>query len=110
MGAVYLDGTGKNVIFFGGVRLLWAPASVLDSVFGLVADDERSTMEGLHSVDAGSLGGTTKCGTTKTESGNATVCGWADHGSLALALFTNRTAPDSAMLLRQIRTATLTRS
>jgi hypothetical protein len=110
VGAMYLDGTGKNAVFFGGVRLLWAPGSVLDSAFGLVADDGSSAMTGLRSVDAGPLGGTMKCGRTTTKSGDTTVCGWADHGSLALALFPNRAEPDSATLLRQIRSATQTRS
>ncbi|XVU28891.1 hypothetical protein ACQPZJ_18075 [Actinoplanes sp. CA-054009] len=96
VGAVYLDGTGHNVRFLGGTKSMWAPGSVLNSAFGLL--DETTD---LHSVDAGSLGGTMRCGRTHT----ATVCGWADHGSLALAEFTGRSEPESAKLLRQIRSA-----
>jgi hypothetical protein len=110
VGAVYLDGTGKNVHFLGGTRPLWAPESVLDSVFGAVVDNEGSVLTDLHSVNAGSLGGTMKCGTTKTSHGDVTLCGWADHGSLALAMFTGRGEPESAKLLRQIRAASQTRS
>lgn len=110
VGAVYLDGTSKNVLFFGGTRPLWAPGSVLDSAFGVVADNEGSEPADLRSVNAGSFGGTMKCGSTKTSHGDVTVCGWADHGSLALAMFTGRGEPESAELLRQIRSASQSRS
>jgi hypothetical protein len=108
VGAVYFDSDKRNVLFFGGTTLFWTPEGDLDSAFGLVSDNEGA-VTGLHSVDAGSLGGTMKCGKTKTDDGDLTVCGWADHGSLALAMFTNRSEPDAAALLRQIRTATQTR-
>jgi len=110
VGAVYLDGTGKSVSFLGGTKPLWAPGSVLDSTFGAVADKEGAELTDLHSVNAGPLGGTVKCGKTTTSHGSLTVCGWADHGSLALAMFTDRGEAESAQLLRQIRSATLTRS
>ena len=50
-----------------------------------------------------------KCGTTKTDSGPLTVCGWADHGSLALAMFNNRTESEAAKVMVDIRKATETR-
>ncbi|NMO57249.1 hypothetical protein HH310_39510 [Actinoplanes sp. TBRC 11911] len=109
VGAVYLDAGNKNVLFFGGTTLFWTPESDLDTAFDLISDNEGA-VTGLHSVDAGPLGGTMKCGSTKTDDGPLTVCGWADHGSLALALFNNRSEPDSAALLREIRAKTQTRS
>ncbi|HET6478717.1 MAG TPA: hypothetical protein VFG35_01570 [Actinoplanes sp.] len=110
VGAVYLDGTGRNVLFLGGTKLLWAPESVLDSAFSVIADIEGSSVSDLHTVDAGDLGGTMKCGSTKTDNGDVTVCGLADHGSLALAEFIGRGDPESATLLRRVRSATQTRS
>ena len=109
VGAVYQDAGDKNVLFFGGTALFWTPESQLDKAFDLIADNEGAVTD-LHKVDAGSLGGTMKCGTTKTDSGDLTVCGWADHGSLALAMFNNRTEQEAAPLLRQIRDATQTRN
>lgn len=108
VGAVYLDGSGKNVLFLGGTGLIWTPGSDLDTAFGLITD-KQGAVEGLHEVDAGALGGTMKCGTTKSDTGDLTVCGWADHGSLALALFVDRSEPDSAALLREIRKTIQTR-
>jgi hypothetical protein len=34
-----------------------------------------------------------------------TVCGWADHGSLAVAMFPGRGIDESAGLLRKMRDA-----
>jgi hypothetical protein len=108
IGAVYTSGDGRDVLFFGGTTLIWTPESDLDTAFGLI-DDDQGAVENLHGVPAGHLGGTMKCGTTKTDDGTMAVCGWADHGSLALAMFPNRTDDDAAKLLVEIRDKTQTR-
>jgi hypothetical protein len=107
VGGVYVDGD-KNVLFFGGTGLIWSPDNTLDSAFGLISD-KQGDVTGLHEIAAGKLGGTMKCGTTKSDDGDLAVCGWADHGSVAVAMFPNRTEPDAAPLLRQIRDATESR-
>jgi hypothetical protein len=111
VGAVYTDaGAGeRGVLFFGGTTLIWTPESDLDTAFQLISDDQGA-VTGLHDVEAGPLGGTMKCGTTKSDDGDIAVCGWADHGSLALAMFPNRPVADSAKLLLDIRSAGQTRS
>jgi hypothetical protein len=107
VGAVYADGQ-ESVLFLGGTGLIWTPEDDLDTAFDLISDDQGA-VTGLHKVPAGKLGGTMKCGTTKTDDGKLAVCGWADHGSLALALFPSRTESDAARLLVQIRDAAQTR-
>jgi hypothetical protein len=109
IGAVYTSGDSRDVLFFGGTTLIWTPENDLDTAFGLI-DDDQGAVENLHSVPAGHLGGTMKCGTTKTDDGTMAVCGWADHGSLALAMFPNRTDNDAAKLLVEIRDKTQTRN
>src|SRR4051794_28949387 len=109
VGAVFTDGSSNNVLFFGGTTLLWTPEDDLDAAFGLVSDDQGA-VTGLHEVPAGPLGGTMKCGTTKADGADMPVCGWADHGSLALAMFPGRAENDSAKLLLEIRDATQKRS
>jgi len=109
VGAVYADGSGRSVLFFGGTALIWTPGDDLDTAFELISDDQGS-VTGLHEVSAGKLGGTMKCGTTVTDDGNMSVCGWADHGSLALAMFPNRSQDESAKLLVQIRDASQKRN
>ncbi|MEV4352606.1 hypothetical protein AB0J83_49780 [Actinoplanes sp. NPDC049596] len=102
VGAVYRDSTNKNVLFLGGTGLFWTPSDDLDTAFGLISDAEGA-VTGLHDVDAGPLGGTMRCGSTKTDDGDLTVCGWADHGTLAMAMFPSRTESEAAPLLREIR-------
>lgn len=109
VGAVYTDSAEKSVLFFGGTTLLWSPESDLDSAFSLVSDDQGAVTN-LHEVDAGPLGGTMKCGVTTSSDGDMTVCGWADHGSLALAMFPNRLEPEAAPLMRTLRSAIQTRN
>jgi hypothetical protein len=109
VGAVYSGGDEKSVLFFGGTTLLWSPESDLDSAFDLV-NDEQSTIAGLKEVDPGDFGGTMKCGVARSQTdGDLAVCGWADHGSLALAMFPNRAESEAAPLMREIRAATQTR-
>jgi hypothetical protein len=108
IGAVLTDGSPNNVLFFGGTTLFWTPKDDLNTAFGLVSDDQGAVTD-LHEVAAGPLGGTMKCGTTKADGADIPVCGWADHGSLALAMFPGRSVDDSAKLLVQIRSAAQTR-
>ena len=44
-----------------------------------------------------------KCGSTPTDDQEMPVCGWADHGSIAVALFPGRTVDESAELLVELR-------
>ena len=109
VGAVYSDTSGNNVLFFGGTALFWTPGSDLDTAFELISDDQGA-VTGLHEVDAGKLGGTMKCGSTKSDGADLPVCGFADHGALALAMFPGRTVDEAAKLLLEIRAAAQTRN
>jgi hypothetical protein len=113
VGAVYEDPADpdRTVLFFGGTGLLFSPGRELDTVFTLLADDGGGVSD-VRDVPAGELGGVMKCGnaTTPDDGGGLTVCGWADHGSVAAAMFQNRSADESATLLRSIRGEVLTRS
>jgi hypothetical protein len=104
VGAVYTDSTGKNILVFGGTTLLLTPEDDLDTAFSLISDNAGAVTD-LHEVKAGPLGGTMKCGTTKSDDGDLPVCGWADHGSLALAMFPSRTAAEAPPLMQKLRNA-----
>jgi hypothetical protein len=108
-GGVYTDSAGHSVLFFGGTATIWSPDSQLGNAFDLISD-KQGAVTNLHDVDAGPLGGTMKCGTTKSDDGSLAVCGWADHGSLALAMFPNQPESAAAPLLRTIRDATQKRN
>jgi hypothetical protein len=104
VGAVYTDAgtTQRSVFFVGGTGLFLSPDKQLNSVFGLIRD-QTGGVDGVRAVPAGKLGGVMKCGTTKTDEGVMSVCGWADHGSLAVALFSDRSLDESAHLLLTMR-------
>jgi hypothetical protein len=106
VGAVYQDpgSADRKVLFFGGTSVQLSPAHQLDQALTLLNDD-TGIVSGLHEVPAGPLGGIAKCGTSNGDGGAMPVCGWADNGSLAVALFPGRTVDDAAKLLLDLRTA-----
>lgn len=102
--AVYTEhGDAEHgVIFVGGTGLMLHPEKELDGVFGLITD-RADGVEGVRREPAGPLGGVLKCGKTQIEDVSVAVCGWADHGSLAVALFARRGVDESADLFRRMR-------
>jgi hypothetical protein len=104
IGVVYTDPASaeRSVLLFGGTTLIWTPDNDLDTLFDLLSDD-NGAVRNLHEVEAGDLGGVMKCGESVAPEGNTTVCGWADHGSVVLALLPGRTQDEGAALLRDIR-------
>jgi hypothetical protein len=63
----------------------------------------------LQTVAPGPLGGVMQCGNTSSDGIALTICGWADHGSLALGIFLNHSLNDSAALFVKIRAEILKR-
>jgi hypothetical protein len=106
VGVVYTDtaGPGRSILLFGGTGKISAPASRLDSAFGLL-NDQTGSMTGIHEGPAGPLGGVLKCGTSNGDGGSMSACGWADDGSLVLGLFPGRPVDQAADLMRQLRSA-----
>ncbi|MFC4019828.1 hypothetical protein ACFOW4_18050 [Micromonospora sp. GCM10011542] len=109
-GTVYRDPADdkRSVLIFGGTTLLWQPERDLDTLFGLMSD-ETGAVTGLREVPAGDLGGVMKCGSTSGEGGDFAVCGWADHGSVVMAMFPGRSITAAGDLLRGLRADMQTR-
>ncbi|MFK3984050.1 hypothetical protein ACI2K4_27235 [Micromonospora sp. NPDC050397] len=109
LGAVYADPAQpeRSVLLFGGTTLIWQPEQDLDRLFKLVADDSGQ-LAGLREQPAGDLGGVLKCGTSQQDDA-LTVCGWADHGSVAMAMFPGRGVDEAAPLMLSIRNEMQTR-
>ena len=61
-------------------------------------------MTGCARCPPGDLGGVMKCGTTSGDGGDIAVCGWADHGSVVMAMFPGRSVDDAGGLLRDSAT------
>ncbi|BCJ63845.1 hypothetical protein [Polymorphospora rubra] len=110
IGAVYGDpgAADRSVLLFGGTTLLWSPERDLDSMLELVADDTGAVSD-VREVEPGPLGGVMKCGVSRGTDGDIPVCGWADHGSIAIAMFPGRDTREGAALMRDIRSDVQTR-
>jgi hypothetical protein len=104
--AVYGDPAeaARSVLFVGGTAFLARPEEELGQLFALL-DDQAGGVRDVRSVDPGTLGGVMRCGTAEGSDTAMTICGWADYGSLALAMFPGRTTDESAALLRDLRAA-----
>lgn len=102
----------KIVWLVGGTKFILDPKSELNDAF-------RGASGGMSvsaptDIDPGPLGGFARCsdGQVQVSGENAlkiAICAWADHGSLAIIMFINRTLDEGAELLRQIRAVILTR-
>ncbi|WP_426507582.1 hypothetical protein ACPPVO_55045 [Dactylosporangium sp. McL0621] len=103
VGLIYREGTTDAILVAGTARI-WKPEDTLKTAFDMVADDAGGVRD-AKDVDTGPLGGTMRCGTTKVDDSDLTVCGWADNGSLGVALFSNRGVPESAKSMLELRTA-----
>jgi len=93
-----------NVLFIGGTGLMLHPDRALDSMFGLV-NDQTDGVETVRSEPPGPLGGILRCGTTRIDADTVAVCGWADHGSIAVAMFAGRGVDEAADMLLHMRAA-----
>ena len=103
VGAIYKD-QAQTVILVAGTARVWKPESSLSTAFKAISDDNGSVRD-IHDVDAGKLGGVMRCGVTVDKEGEIAVCGWADNGSVAVALFPGRPVADAAKSMLQLRDA-----
>ncbi|WP_327008559.1 hypothetical protein OHA72_15685 [Dactylosporangium sp. NBC_01737] len=103
VGAIYKD-QAQTVILVAGTARVWKPESSLSTAFKAISDDSGAVRD-VRDVDAGSLGGVMRCGVTVDKEGEIAVCGWADNGSVAVALFPGRPVADAAKAMLELRNA-----
>lgn len=108
VGAIYKDQAGesatRSVILVAGTGRIYKPEDSLGTAFKAVADESGGVRD-VHDADPGPLGGVLRCGVTSTQDGDLPVCGWADYGSVAVALFPGRPVAEAEKTLRELRTA-----
>ncbi|GAA1757382.1 hypothetical protein [Luedemannella helvata] len=110
MAAFYEDPADakKVVMVYGVTAKISSPTKELDEAFSSAGTSMSVT--DVRTVDAGPLSGEAKCGKGNTQGLDLTLCGWADHGSLALVVFFNRDVDSSAVMFKQIRNEVLVRN
>jgi hypothetical protein len=112
--AVYAEPrTGQRpVTIFGTTLFLLDPKGSLKAGFDGLTDELHLTH--VRDVPAGPAGGYQRCAAGRRPGRDGgeeavAVCGWADHGSIAIGVFSGRTVEQSAGLLRQLREQLVTR-
>lgn len=104
---LYTDSRQRGATLLATSRFVWDPEKDLTARFATLTGDLKIT--GDAEVDAGTLGGYKRCGAGTLAGRSVSVCGWADHGSLAVGIFGNRSVDESSALLDTIRGAVLKR-
>ncbi|MFD0822202.1 hypothetical protein ACFQ0D_28665 [Micromonospora zhanjiangensis] len=98
---VYSDPNNKRVTVFGVTGFRFTPdkdlAAEMTRLTGVYHLTDQQT------IDTGVRGEFLSCGTGRADGTAVVVCGWADHGSLATALFDRRSVADSAQLVADLR-------
>jgi hypothetical protein len=98
---VYADARQRPVIVFGATRFVADPKADLES--GIARLTERLRLTGVRIVDPGPMGGQSRCATGALKGQSVSTCAWADHGTIAVGVFTGRSVTDAAASLRTIR-------
>jgi hypothetical protein len=108
---VYADPASeeRSVFLFGGTALVLTPERRLDDALQLLGE-QNGPAAGMREVSPGDLGGVMKCGRVEVPDVAMAACGWADHGSVAVAMFPGREVAEAAELMRALRAGTQTRS
>lgn len=103
---VYADGNGKRVTVFGSTGFRLTPESDVEDQLARLTDEFSLTT--ITAYDLGVTGAHERCGVGRSGDSGVVVCAWADHGSLAAAIFTRRAEDESADLTAVLREQILT--
>jgi hypothetical protein len=99
----YTDASNKSlrVLVAGATRFITDPTRDLEaSVRKLPPALQVGT---VRDIDPGTFGGEQRCAAARFDGRSATVCGWADHGVIALAVFPGKSLEQAAALTHNIR-------
>jgi hypothetical protein len=104
---LYNDQRQRSATVVATTRFVLDPKKDLTDRFTKLTAKLKLT--GIRAVDSGELGGYQQCAAGSLNGRSAAVCGWADHGSLAVGVFPGRSVDDAAALLDTIRGTVLKR-
>lgn len=100
---IYQDANNRQVrvIVFGATRFITNPSRDLEASIRKLP--EQLQVGAVREIDPGPFGGEQRCATARLDGRAATLCGWADHGVIAMAVFPGKTLEQSATLTQNIR-------
>lgn len=100
------DGKGQ-VALGGATKFVTDPDQALGDALNRVTGLLK--LNGVADADPGPMGGHQRCGSGTALKKTVAVCGWADHGSIAVGVFTGRTPAEAADAMRTIRPVIIAR-
>ncbi|GAA3299774.1 hypothetical protein Dvina_47720 [Dactylosporangium vinaceum] len=100
------DGRAKIVVF-GATRFITDPARDLDASLRKLG--AKIPISNVREVDPGVFGGEKRCAASRFDGRSATVCGWADHGVIAIAVFVGKSTDAASDAMQNIRAAIVNR-
>jgi hypothetical protein len=104
---LYTDERRRGATLLATTRFVYDPEKDLAAGFTRLSQQLKIKNETV--VDAGELGGFGRCGTGTLNNRGVALCGWADHGSLAVLVTAGRSVDETAQLMGTVRTAVLDR-
>jgi hypothetical protein len=97
----------RRVTVYGVTAFIWNPKNELNGAFADLTKEYALT--GTQELDPGPPGGLVRCAEGSSAGQDVVVCGWSDHGSLAIGVFTDRPVTQAADLFRDLRAAIIAR-
>ncbi|GAA2625591.1 hypothetical protein GCM10010399_66310 [Dactylosporangium fulvum] len=91
----------QRVIVFGATRFITDPARDLDASIRKLGT--KIQISDVRKVDPGVFGGEQRCAASRMDGRSAAVCGWSDHGVIAIAVFTGKSVDQAAATTRNLR-------
>lgn len=101
------NGARQRILVFGATRFITDPSRDLDASMRKLAT--KLPVQNVRAVDPGMLGGEQRCAASRLDGRSATVCGWSDHGVIAIAVLPGKPLDQAAATTRAIRAAIVTR-
>ncbi|MET7397677.1 hypothetical protein ABZS66_29740 [Dactylosporangium sp. NPDC005572] len=100
---VYQDAASRQqrVVVFGATRFITDPARDLDASMRKLGT--RIQISDVREVDPGTFGGEQRCASSRMDGRSATVCGWSDHGVIAIAVFVGKNLQQAATATQNLR-------
>jgi hypothetical protein len=105
----YQDATDgrARILVFGATRFVTHPARDLDASLRKLGG--QIPVQNVREVEPGVLGGEQRCAASRLDGRAATLCGWSDHGVIAIAVFAGKSLDAASTTMQNIRASIVTR-
>jgi hypothetical protein len=99
----YQDASNKQqrVLVFGATRFITNPTRDLEASIHKLGT--KIQVSDVREIDPGVFGGEQRCAAARLDGRSATLCGWSDHGVIAIAVFQGKQLEAASLAMQNIR-------